>query len=387
MKIGIDIRCLAEGRRTGVDEYARRTLVWLFERYPEDTFVLFFNSWKNQELDLVWATRYPNVTVKTFHIPNKLLNLSLWYFRYPHLDSLLGGTDVFFAPNINFLAVSKKTKLVVTAHDLSFEYFPEAFSWKQRFWHYVINFRGLLNRADAIIAVSESTKSDLVDYYGILKERISVIYSGVDGEFRPLSRNNEELVTVQKKYQLPYKFILSLGTFEPRKNTVSLVKAFEAFYRVHPVESKEVYLVLAGAYGWKSDELKRAVMESPVRQYIHVIGYVDPQDKPALYNLASVFVYPSVYEGFGFPPLEALACGTPVVTSSVASLPEVTGDAAVLIDPYRPDDIVVALAEIFGNQEYKEMLRARGLEQVKRFQWLETAEKTKRLFDYLVEQK
>jgi glycosyltransferase involved in cell wall biosynthesis len=383
MNIGIDIRCLAEGRRTGVDEYARRTLVWLFERYPEDNFILFFNSWKNQSLDLAWATRYPNVVVKTFHIPNKLLNLSLWYLRYPHLDTLLGGVDIFFAPNINFLAVSKKTSLVVTAHDLSFEYFPEAFSWKQRFWHYIIDFRGLLKRADAIIAVSESTKSDLIDYYGISEKRIEVIYSGVDGEFRPFSRNNEELVAVQKKYALPYKFVLSLGTFEPRKNTVSLVKAFEAFCRVHPLESKEVYLVLAGAYGWKSEELKQAVITSPYREYIHVIGYVEPQDKAALYNLASVFVYPSVYEGFGFPPLEALACGTPVITSSVASLPEVTGDAAVLIDPYQPDEIVVALAEIFGKQEYKEELRRRGLEQVKKFQWLETAQKTRKLFDTL----
>ncbi len=385
MRIGIDIRCLAAGKRTGVDEYTRRTLVWLFERYPDDNFILFFNAWKKQPVDLSWATRYPNVELKTFQIPNKLLNLSLWYFRYPHLDTLIGGVDVFFAPNINFLAVSRKAKLVITAHDLSFEYFPESFSWKQRFWHYIINFRGLLKRADAIIAVSESTKKDIVSHYGISEKKVSVVYSGVDGEFRPLSRNNEELIIVQKKYNLPYRFILSLGTFEPRKNTVSLVKAFEAFCRIYPLQSKDTYLVLAGAYGWKSRELKEAVVQSPIRDRIRVIGYVAPEDKPALYNLASTFVYPSIYEGFGFPPLEALACGTAVITSAVASLPEVVGDAAILIDPYIPDDITRALAELEVDSNLKEELYKKGITQAGKFQWLKTAEKTRKLFGKLVE--
>lgn len=380
MRIGIDIRCLAEGRRTGVEEYTRKTLSWLFESYKEDTFVLFFNSWKRDLPDLEWAVRYPNVELKTFHIPNKLLNLSLWYFRWPHLDKLLGGVDVYFVPNINFVAVSKKAKLVVTAHDLSFEYFPEAFSAKQRFWHYLINFRGLVKRADAVIAVSHSTKEDLVSVYKINPEKITVVHSGVDGEFRPLSRNNPELLEVQKKYNLPYNFILSLGTFEPRKNTVATVHAFEAFCKVYPKLSKDVHLVLAGAYGWKSDELRNAVINSPERKHIHVVGYVAPEDKAGLYNLAQVFVYPSLYEGFGFPPLEALACGTPVITSNVASLPEVVEGNAILIDPYYPDDIMEALAAIYENSSLKENLIEGGLAQAQKFQWLQTSKKTHQVF-------
>ncbi len=381
MKIGIDIRCLAEGRRTGVEEYTHKTLTWLFEKNPNDMFVLFFNSWKNQTLDLSWATRYPNVTVKTFHMPNKLLNLSLWYLRWPHLDTLLGGVDVYFVPNINFVAVSSKTKLAVTAHDLSFEYFPETFSLKQRFWHYIINFRGLLRRADAVIAVSHSTKDDLVDRYGISPQKITVVHSGVDAEFRPLSRNSENLLEVQKRYQLPYQFVLSLGTFEPRKNTVAVVEAFAAFCLLHPRLAKNLHLVLAGAYGWKSEELRQAVIHSKVREKIHVVGYVAPEDKPALYNLASAFVYPSLYEGFGFPPLEALASGVPVITSSVSSLPEVVGDAAVLIDPYRPDDIVAALEAILDSREYTETLRQKGFLQAASFLWPTTARLTKEVFE------
>lgn len=380
MRIGIDIRCLAEGRRTGVEEYTRKTLSWLFESYPGESFVLFFNSWKKGLPELDWALRYPNVTLKAFHIPNKLLNLALWYFRFPHLDKLLGGVDVYFVPNLNFVAVSQKTKLVVTAHDLSFEYFPEAFSFKQRFWHYLINFRSLVKRADAIIAVSESTKHDLISVYGIHPRKITTVYSGVDTEFRPLSRNNPYLLEVQKKYTLPYRFVLSLGTFEPRKNTVATVKGFEAFCKVYPNLSQDVHLVLAGAYGWKSEELRQAVIHSPMRDRIHVIGFVAHADKPALYNLASVFVYPSLYEGFGFPPLEALACGTPVITSDVASLPEVVGNSAILIDPYRPDDIMEALVSIFENPQFKETLSKEGVLQAQKFQWLTTAKKTQEVF-------
>lgn len=380
MKIGIDIRCLAEGRNTGVEEYTRKTLSWIFERYPEDSFVLFFNSWKKDLPDLQWALRYPNVSLKTFHIPNKLLNLSLWYFRWPHLDKLVGGVEVYFLPNLNFVGVSRHAKLVVTAHDLSFEYFPEAFSTKQRFWHYLINFRDLVRRADTIIAVSSSTREDLVSVYKVPAEKIKVIHSGVDGEFRPLSRNNVELLEIQKKYHLPYQFVLSLGTFEPRKNTVATVHGFEAFCKVYPKLSEKVHLVLAGAYGWKSEELRQAVIHSPVRSKIHAIGYVASEDKPSLYNLASVFVYPSLYEGFGFPPLEALACGTPVITSAVASLPEIVGESALLIDPYRPDDIMEALVAIFESPELREELRKKGIERAQSFQWLNTARQTYEVF-------
>jgi glycosyltransferase involved in cell wall biosynthesis len=384
MRIGIDIRCLAEGRHTGVEEYTQKTLAWLFEKNPTDTFVLFFNAWKGKSPDLSWALRYPNVSMRQFRFPNKLLNLCLWYFWYPKLDRLIGGVDVFFVPNLNFVAVSRQARLVVTAHDISFDYFPQAFSWKQRLWHYLIHFRGLLRRADHIIAVSESTKEDLVRSYALLPEKITVVHSGVDAEFRPLSRNNLELLEVQKKYQLPHKFILSLGTFEPRKNTVAVVQAFEAFCLLEPRLSEGVFLVLAGAYGWKSQELKEAVTTSKVRNRIRVIGYVAAEDKPALYTLAHIFVYPSFYEGFGFPPLEALASGTPVITSAVASLPEVVGEAAILVDPYRPDDLVAALQALYSNSTLREEMIAKGKEQAKKFQWFDTAQKTRSVFKEVV---
>ena len=183
MRIGIDVRCLVLGKRTGVEEYALALLGSIFERDRENEYVLFYNAWRKRTLDFSWATKYPNVTIRSFRFPNKLFNLCLWYFRYPKLDRLIGGVDVFFAPNLNFISVSKQARLIVTAHDLSFEYFPETFSLKQRLWHYLVNFRGLAVRADRIIAVSASTKDDLISFYGLSADKITVVQSGIGNRF------------------------------------------------------------------------------------------------------------------------------------------------------------------------------------------------------------
>ncbi len=374
MKIGIDIRSLVAGRRTGVEEYTIGLLSELFRSGTEHEYVLFFNAWGKAEPDLAWAEAFPNVTVRRFRIPNKLLNLSLWYLGYPKLDRLIGGTDVFFMPNLNFAAFSRRTKLVVTAHDLSFEFFPETFSWKQRLWHFAINFRSLLRRADRVIAVSESTKDDLVTRYRLPAAKVEVIHSGIDERFRVMDRNDLSLLAVQEKYHLPYKFILYLGTIEPRKNLGALLSAFEAYHRSAVGDEMVRYeLVLAGRPGWKYAEFFAAIDRSPVRDKIRMIGFVDDVDKPALYNLASLFVYPSFYEGFGFPPLEALSCGVPVIASHSASLPEVVGTAGVLIDPYRPDEIYQAMWSILSDKLYQARLRERALGERAAFTWPEAA--------------
>src|SRR3990167_6858863 len=319
MRIGIDIRCLMEGKRTGVEEYTLALLEGLFLRDMENEYVLFFNAWRKTGLDFGWATKYPNVTLKMFRFPNKLLNLSLWYLRFPKLDRLLGGTDVFFLPNLNFASVSRQTKLVVTAHDLSFELFPETFSFTRRLWHFFINFRRLALAADRVIAVSESTRDDLIAQYGVPEGKITVIQSGIGKQFHVMSRNDVDLLRVKEKYHLPYRFILSLATFEPRKNILALIQSYEALQRLsHPVMDKYM-LVIAGIEGWKCEEVFEAIARSPYRDKIILTGFIADSDKVALYNLASVFVYPSLYEGFGFPPLEAMACGVPVIVSHSSS--------------------------------------------------------------------
>src|SRR3972149_2680725 len=239
--------------------------------------------------------------------------------------------------------------------------FSETFSWKRRFWHFFVNFRRLARASDKIIAVSESTKDDIITHYGISREKISVIPSGIGKQFRAMSRNDGELISVQKKYNLPYKFILSLETFEPRKNIISLIKSYEALQLLgNPVFDK-YFLVIAGTRGWKDEEIFRAIANSPYKEKIIFPGFIADKDKTALYNLAGVFVYPSLYEGFGFPPLEAMACGVPVIVSHSSSLPEVVGDAGVLIDSYQPEELFRVLQQILTDQEFIDLLRKKGL--------------------------
>ncbi|MBP9751692.1 MAG: glycosyltransferase family 4 protein [Candidatus Moranbacteria bacterium] len=376
MKIGIDVRCLADGRRSGVEEYVIALLSELFRIDRKNEYILFFNAWGSVEPDFSFADGFENVSVRRFRIPNKLLNLSLWYLNWPKLDSLIGGTDVFFLPNINFCAVSEGTKLFVTAHDLSFEAYPETFSWKQRIWHYLVNPRRLFRRADRIFSVSRSTKDDLETRYGIRPSKIEVIPSGVDTRFHEYDRNDPKLVEIKDKYALPYRFILYLGAFEPRKNIVSIVRAFSALRKARHPELEKLSLVLAGVSGWKEDEIREEIERSPFRGNIILPGFVEDEDKPALYNLASLFAYPSFYEGFGFPPLEALACGVPVVTSNSSSLPEIVGDAGVLVDPHRPDELLRAFEEILLDKKLRATLHERGLSRAKGFLWGETARRT-----------
>lgn len=380
MRIGIDIRCLAEGKRTGVEEYTIALLSGLFEQAPENEYILFFNAWRKTIPDLSFATKYPHVTLKTFRFPNKLLNLSLWYLHFPKLDRLIGGTDIFFLPNLNFSAVSKKTKLVVTAHDLSFEIFPETFSLKRRIWHFFIHFRNLVLSADKVIAVSQSTKNDLMDYYGVPEKKITVIRSGIAKQFHVMDRNDTALVSVQEKYHLPYKFILSLATLEPRKNIPAIVSAFDALMALnHPVLNK-YSLVIAGTRGWKCEETFEAIAQSLYKDKIILTGFIADEDKSALYNLASIFVYPSLYEGFGFPPLEAMACGVPVIVSHSASLPEIVGSGGILVDPYQPDEIFQALKQTLLDAELTETLRKKSEKRAGDFSWDKTVEETIQLF-------
>ncbi|HWQ60528.1 MAG TPA: glycosyltransferase family 1 protein [Candidatus Fimivivens sp.] len=369
MRIGIDLRCLASGRHSGVEEYVVGLLSAVFHADRENDFVLFLNEWRNAPIDLSWADGFDNVSIRRFRIPNKLLNFSLWYFRYPKLDRLLGGVEVFFMPNINFCAVSKRTKLFVTAHDLSFQVCPETFSWKQRCWHAFVDPKGLFRRAYRVFSVSESTKDDLVFRYGIAPDRVTVIRSGVDVRFRSYDRNDPTMLSVKEKYGLPYSFILYLGAFEPRKNITAVVRAYNALRKAHHPELAKTALVLAGVSGWKERDILREVEHSPFRGNIFLPGFVEDADKPAFFNLSAAFVYPSVYEGFGFPALEALACGTPVIVSDSSSLPEVVGDAGILIDPYRPDELFRALESVLLDRKLRMRLRERGLARVKSFSW------------------
>ncbi|HEX7586602.1 MAG TPA: glycosyltransferase family 1 protein [Patescibacteria group bacterium] len=378
MRIGIDVSCLGEGRRTGVEEYTLNLLQNIFKLDRKNEYILFLNSWKSSRADFSWLADYPNVKLKKFHFPNKLLNFLFWYFAWPKMDKMIGGADLFFMPNIMFGSVSEKTKLLVTIHDLSFERYPESFSLKRRLWHIFINPKKICSKASGIIVVSESTKNDLLKIYKVDPNKIKVIYSGVSDRFRVISRNDENLIRVKKKYHLPYKFILYLGTIEPRKNIIGVLRAYHQFRKSASADAsqKELLdyrLVIAGSKGWLSRKIFSEIEKSEFQDSILLVNFVEDTDKEYVFNLASLFVYPSFFEGFGFPVLEAMSCGVPTIASNSSSLPEIAGEAAVLIDPDKPQEIASAMKEILTNGELRSKLIERGLVRSKEFSWQKSA--------------
>lgn len=380
MKICVDVRCLMTGRRTGVEEYTLSLLLSLLETDQKNEYVLFFSSAKKPKFDFSVFKKFPNVRIKTLKIPNKILNFSFWYLGWPHIDKLCGGADVLFLPNIIFYGASKKTKVVLTIHDLSFERYPETFSWKRRLWHTFINPKKICRRANKIIAVSDSTKNDIISLYKISSLKIKMIYSASDEKFRLIDRNDRKLLAVKEKYNLPYRFILYLGTIEPRKNIISLIRAFDVLQKeAHKNGDEEISkyaLVIAGSKGWLHEKIFREISNATFRKHIQLKKFVEEEDKEYFLNLASLFVYPSFFEGFGFPPLEAMRCGVPVIAANNSSLPEIIGEGGIMVDPDKPDEIMHAMKEVLKNRELREIIIKKGLEKSKEFTWKKAAQET-----------
>lgn len=369
-----------EGRRSGVEEYTESILKNLFVIDPHNEYVLFLNSFRRPNIDLSWVEEFPHVSIKRFHYPNKLFNLALWYVRFPKIDKMLGGIDLFFAPNITFLSLSKGVKFVLTVHDLSFELYPETFTLKRRLWHTFIHPRILAKSADHIIAVSRSTAEDLSRYYGTQESLVTVIPSGVGDMYVEMDRNDPKMLEVQKKYALPYRYILFLGTLEPRKNITALIQAYNALRKRQSKEIAVYTLVIAGSSGWNSNSITEEIRKSPYKKDIRHIGFVDEKDKPAMYNLASVFVYPSLYEGFGFPALEAMRCATPTIISHSSSLGEMAESAAILIDPYKPEQITQALEELIRDKAFAQKMGKAGQRRAYVYRWQLSAHQTLEVF-------
>lgn len=370
MRIIIDIRPMLESQRSGVANYAACLLDALTERpsSPDRDYALFCNAWKRPlPPDLPPAAAH--LEYRFSHYPNRLLNAGFACLGRPLIEDLAGGADLVYLPNLNFVATKKP--LIVTVHDLSFARFPEFFSAKQRLWHAAVGPRRLLRRAAAVVAVSEHTKRDIVETYGLSTEKISVISPGVGAEYRPADAAS--IAAVREKYGLKNGYFLYLATLEPRKNVIGLIAAFETL-------EGETELVLAGGKGWLYKDIFRRAAASPARERIRFLDYVGEADKPALYSAATALAYPSFYEGFGLPPLEAMACGTPVVASHATSLGEVVGDAGILVDPHDITALADGLREVRDDGALRAELSRRGMERAKMFTWEKSAEKLDELF-------
>ncbi|MBX4211491.1 MAG: glycosyltransferase family 4 protein [Candidatus Yanofskybacteria bacterium] len=372
MIIGIDIRGLGHPYRSGVVTYTENILEHLLPLDPHVNYKLFYTS-RHHELPRYPWLDLPNVQLKNFHLSNRFLSVTSRLLYTPKIDKILGGVDVFFSPHFFFAPLSPKTKRVTTFHDLSFERFPEFFTLRQKLWHTAQMQPAWQARfSDAIIAVSESTKQDITTLYEIDAAKIHSVYSGVSEKFKPISES--ELDRFKQERHLPEKFVLFVGTIEPRKNISGLLKAFETLRQKE--EFADLELVVAGPSGWHQEAIFETAERSTSQNHITFIGGVWDWELPFYYSAASVLVYPSFFEGFGFPPLEAMACGTPVISSHNSSMPEVIGDAGLLIDPRSTQDLVRALESILTDPRLASTLKSRGLARVKEFTWQKTALET-----------
>lgn len=378
MRIGIDVRTLMDKHYSGVSEYTLNLVREILKIDKENKYFLFYNSFKNID------KRIPKFSGKNVEIvrtayPNKLFNnIFQKIFKIPKLDQLL-KVDLFFAPNIGFSAISRNCKKILTVHDLSFIRFPEFFSFKRRLWHKIINIKKIIINYSLIVAVSANTKNDIVELAKVDPDKIVVIYPGISKEYRRIS-DQPTLDNVKYKYNLPTKFILYLGTIEPRKNINSLITAFDKMLNQNP-NLGDYNLVIAGMRGWKERDIFRAQQQSRFPEKIKFIGYVEARDKPALYNLAKVFVYPSFYEGFGFPPLEAMACACPTIVSQDSSLVEITGDGAWPINPNDINSLARGLETIINNKKIRLQLIDKGVKQAVKFNWQQSAKKYIEIFN------
>jgi glycosyltransferase involved in cell wall biosynthesis len=261
---------------------------------------------------------------------------------------------------------------LATIYDLSFARFPQSFNRLNRMY-LMWAVKNAVRRANCLIAISESTKRDLVKLFGARPDHVKVIYCGVDSSFAPTQNQSDAAA----RAKMPAKMILHVGTIEPRKNIAHLIRAFAQAKRAARLPH---HLVLIGARGWKYTEVDQTIAQENCASDVIFPGYVPPAELPAWYRAAEVFVYPSLYEGFGLPPLEAMACGTPVISSNAASLPEVVGEAAIQVAPDDQAALAEAMIRALNDPSLREQMSARGIAQAKNFSWARAGQETMALY-------
>ena len=266
----------------------------------------------------------------------------------------------------------KKGRYVVTLHDVIACFMPHTFPLKHRL---VLKtaFSAIRRQADLIIVPSESGKEDAVRYLGVERGRIAVIPEGVEERFQPFG-DSGRLEAVRQKYGIPHEYILFVGTLQPRKNIPTLLQAFSLLLAEKP--NQGLKLVIAGGKGWGQAEIFNTVKALGLGGQVCFPGYIDDEDLPDLYRGAQLFVYPSLYEGFGLPILEAMGCGVPVITSHTSAMPEVAGEAALLVDPQDANTLAEAMASVLDDKTLRDDLRRKGKDRVRLFSWEAVARKT-----------
>lgn len=368
MRIAIDAHSVGTGLG-GNESYATHLVEALAEIDSVNQYTIYVTR---REAVSRFSNRWPNFTARTTlpHTPLIRIPLTL------SAELRRNPVDVL---HVQFTAPPMAPcPVVVSIHDLSFEHLPETFKRRSRA-QLRFTVRRSARSAAHILALSEFAREDIIATYGVNPDKVSVVPLAAPAHFGPVS-DEKELQRVRQTYGIEGDYILTVGSIQPRKNLRRLLEAYSVLRGTRP-EVKLPKLLLVGKCAWLYDETLRAIEQLEVSNLVILTGYVPEADLPALYSGARCFVYPSYFEGFGLPPLEAMQCGTPVIVGNRTSLPEVVGDAAVLVDPFSVEAIAAAIEKVIRDSDLCRTLRVKGLERARLFEWRETARQTLAVYE------
>ncbi len=367
MRIGLFCGSLHK-QGSGIQVYIRDLLESMIRVDADVDITLLYNISRCKLNESDYRGVLKDISVRPFYMPERYA-IRLWSkFHYPYIDGANQRLDIVHSAT-SYLPPVKYAKKVVTAHDLAFIKHPDKLIISSARAHYS---RGSIKHADLVIADSEYTRKDVLDLLDIPDDNVITVYPGIDPVFM-LPRKQYEMQDVLERYNIDYPYFLFVGNIDPRKNLRGLMAAFRRFISRRKENEK---LILVGKRTSQADKELSIVDELGLREEVLYLGYVPRADLPALYANARIFLYPSFFEGFGFPVLEAMACGAPVVTSNTSSLPEVCGDAAYYVIPDSVVSIVQALERVSSDHNLRKVMISRGLERASRFNWERTALET-----------
>ncbi|HEY3992576.1 MAG TPA: glycosyltransferase family 1 protein [Ktedonobacteraceae bacterium] len=364
-------------QEAGIGNYVRSLLDAMLTVDKENEYTLITSGRPTSERPFPDA---PNVRGRTVFIPDRYLNV-LWYrWRAPLPATLFTGKiDMYHGPDFVLPPLGAKIRKVVTIHDLAFLEHPEyAVPSLAEYLKKVVP--ESVAAADVVAAVSHDAAHTLVEHFQTPREKITIIPNGLRPHFKRIT-DPILLGATANKFGLKHPLVLGVGTLEPRKNHLGLIKAFHQAQSAK--NNRPAMLALAGGQGWLYEETKQLVADLKLEKKVRFLGRVSELELAVLYSLADVFAFPSFFEGFGVPPLEAMACGAPVITSNTSSLPEVVGDAALMVDPRNIDELATAITRLLGDEKLREELRQKGFERAQMYTWPKSAQKMLEVYQAL----
>lgn len=367
-KISLEIQW-AVGPKTGVGWYIFNIVKGLVQNNKNDYIAEFINFMNRHNVEE--QINYDIEIKQNKFIPYKVYNILTQKLNISHNFLLGTKSDIYHFFNFT-IPKNIKGKVIITIYDTVFFSAPETMGDMKA----ISEYKYAAERSDLIITISKSAKSDIIKHFDIDEKKIRIVPPGIDLQKYSYNYTDMELESIREKYNLPQKYILYLGTIEPRKNIERIVKAFKKYKKE---VSDDLKLVIVGKKGWKYDNIMKLI--ESMETDIIITGYIDEDDKIPIYKLAQIFVFPSLYEGFGMPVLEAMASGTPVITSNTSSLPEVAGDAGILVDALNENEIFEAYRKILSDKKLQMEMIQKGLEQAKKFEWKRSVEILEKVYE------